>query len=255
CRRGAGSLLHLLDDHGVHVRLDAVGSDGQAVLHGVELPAVLAAVAAVEAVAVGPLGADVLGLDDVAVLDHVRVQGGHLDDGVLDVALGAHRGDDGVVGEGHAAPPSTGSSGAALSSATRASIRARISGPAARQSALSASTSVSAATWSAVGSTTAGAASGIGSTTCMSRLPRVAVRASCMRFSMCDRWLTRMPPTAMPPNLTSGSRYRRRRRPTYVEASGPHAATRMRRTVLAGRHGRSNSCRKMFTGCSLDGPW
>src|SRR5690606_14542423 len=89
------------DDHGVHVRLDAVGSDGHPVLHGVEIPAVLAAVAAVEAVAVGPLGADVLRLHHVAVLDHVRVQGGGLDDGVLDVALGAGGGDDGVGQEAH----------------------------------------------------------------------------------------------------------------------------------------------------------
>src|SRR5690606_25314104 len=158
-----------------------------------ELPAVLAAVAAVEAVAVGPLGADVLGLDDVAVLDHVRVQGGHLDDGGRDGARGAHRGDDGVAGEGDGAPPSAGGAGAAAAAGTRGSVRAPRSGAGGRQSARRPWTAGGGATWSAVGSARAGAASGIGPRTCMPRWPRVAVRASCTRFSMCDRWLTRMP--------------------------------------------------------------
>src|SRR5699024_1912727 len=75
----------------------------------------------------------------------------------------------------------------ALSSATRASICARRSGPDTRHISLSASVSVHSATVSAGGSGAGleGAASGSGSTVCGARLPRVTVSAIVSGLSMC----------------------------------------------------------------------
>ena len=58
---------------------------------------------------------------------------------------------------------------------------------------------------------------------------RVAVRAIVIDFSMCDRWLMRMPPTAAPPNRTCSSRNKvmlscRRTAPVCAPCADKHSA-------------------------------
>ncbi|MNV75299.1 hypothetical protein D3C71_1685780 [compost metagenome] len=77
---------------------------------------------------------------------------------------------------------------------------------------------------------------------CCAFLPLVAVREMAISRSMSLRWLTRIPPTVMPPKRTDWSLNRVMDLPIQFRPSSPQAKIRILRTVLDGLNGRPLSC-------------